>query len=161
MTDQNTTPPEAVERVAEAVHNVNPWWQMNGDPQWPDLPAEVKSNDYERATAAIAAHTAYLWERAMQPDVVEAAARTWFQSLGLTNADVEWDGDGGEGLTEDEYNKWESEPVDVEEFTSGRLWIELPRGGRFYYEDCKYLFGTTAALMLLLGPREGGARDAD
>lgn len=79
MTDTNT-PAEAVERVAKAM------WDTDGD--FSDVYNGEIEDFYLIAPAAIEAHTAWLWERAMSDEVVERRGREYAQRM-----NGEWDYD--------------------------------------------------------------------
>lgn len=82
MTNTNTTPAaEAVERVAKAM------WADDSE-GYSDLHAGMYEDFQKQATAAIAAHTAYLWERAMSDEAVERRGREYAQRM-----NGEWDYD--------------------------------------------------------------------
>lgn len=134
MTDQNTTPAEAVERVAKATHS----YRQRIDPEcYADWAEEVDRSDrfpelgyivttMDEASAAIQAHTAYLWERGLGEDVVEA----------VSQYAVEAEGDDWDWICE----HYPSVAQATRNVSRGEL---------------------TAALTALLGPRPEGARDDD
>lgn len=132
MTEQNTNAEAVVVPVAKAIDAAHRTYFQEHALGLNIMSAEAMNrlemeNRIALARAAIAAHTAYLWQRASDPDVVEAVAQSLYNDTVRSSEFL---------VLPDGMTQWDRLPPQIQ-----NEWKAMVRSARFHI------------LTLLIGPR--------